>query len=179
MTVEEFISEYRDGKRAMKQKEDELEFANKLMEKLREENKSLKGNAVTALDNEIQAELDRRKGIQKMNDAASMVSRATDTRDLTWYELKPANDMAIIEVDEEEDPDKLKEKIADLSQKLQEARSKINSLTKEREKLEKLKTANANKAGFEEDSVAKSAVAEPVSHSQEEDFSEIDERLRR
>lgn len=171
MTVEEFISEYQDGKRAMKQKEDELEFANKLLEKLREENKDLKGNVVQNLDEELNQQLEKKRKLAEMMNVTSMTSKWTDTFDLTAFQLK--DDSPSYEYGGE-DPEKLKEKIADLSQKLQEARGQIKSLLSEREKINR--SAQEPHENSEEQ-VSNSAVREPISRA--EDFEVIDERLKR
>lgn len=173
MTVEEFISEYQDGKRAMKQKEDELEFANKLLEKLREENKGLKENTVLNLDDQLNQELEKKKKLEQMMNAPTMTSKWTDTLDLSFFDHKQTDQAETFEYGGE-DPEKLKEKIADLSQKLADARAQIKSLMKEREKV-----SNAPQAAIENKEIAKSnsAVGETISRSEDQD--EIDEKLRR
>lgn len=122
MTVEEFISEYQDLKRAMKQKEEELEFANKLMEKLREENKQLKGELGSSLDKELEAQLEKKRKLGA--GVAELASKGTDTNDLAALTGKQTEESPDTDY-EGENPEQLKEKLSDLSRKLQDARSQI------------------------------------------------------
>lgn len=174
MTVEEFISEYQDTKRTMRQKDDELDFANKLLEKLREENKELKGNVVSSLDDELQRELDKKKRLEGMINAPMMTSKWTDTYDLTGFDFKPIDDSPTYEYGGE-DPEKLKEKIAELSKKLQDARNQIKSLMSDNERLQR---TGAEKGQPDEADASNSAVREPFSRD-DQDYSDIDEKLKR
>ena len=124
MTVEEFISDYQDQKREMKQKEDELDFANKLMEKIREENKQLKGDITGVLDRDLSVQLENKKKIAEMIDAPEMFSKLTDTLDLMIHSDFDIHggDNKIFEYGGD-DPEQLKEKLADLSQKLQDVKN--------------------------------------------------------
>lgn len=122
MTIEDFIADHQARKKELKQKDDELDFANKLVEKLRSENKQMKEDIGESLDKEIEKEKLKQGLIKKMEIDAK--DKHTDTADLANYFYLDSIDN-FDEITEDDNPDLLKRKLAELSKKLREGREQI------------------------------------------------------
>lgn len=129
MTIEEFISDHKARKTELKQKDDDLDFANKLVEKLRSENKQLKDDLTGNLDEEIAREKLKGRHLGEEINKQYSVDKKTDTAGLQLVGGIGKREMGGYEAfeygGEEEDPEKLKETVADLSRKLREARDEL------------------------------------------------------
>lgn len=131
MTIEEFISDHRARKTELKQKDDDIDFTNKLVEKLRAENKQLKEEMMGNLDDEIAKQNLKNKYLNEEINKEAPVNKATDTLDLPQSEGIGKRDMGGYEAfeygGEENSPEKLKETVADLSKKLKQAREELSN----------------------------------------------------
>lgn len=131
MTIEEFVSDHQARRRELKQKDDDIEFANKLVEKLRTENKQLKDDLTEGLDDEIRKEQVKQKYLQDEMNKPDQIDVGTDTHDLPLNEGLGGRKIGEYEAfeygGEKNDPEKLKETIFDLSRKLKEAKEEIKN----------------------------------------------------
>lgn len=183
MTIEEFISDHKARKTELKQKDDDLDFANKLIEKLRSENKQMKNNLTGNLDEEIAKEKLKGKYLDDEINKPDGIDKKTDTADLHLDGGDGKRDMGAYEAfeysGEEDNPEKLKETVAELSRKLREAREEL----KNRPVNDAYTTQNAQEGDPSTDVVRIPIEREHRTHSNEppteDDFRKIDESLKR
>ena len=181
MTVEEFIADLESKRKELKKRDDDLDFANKLIEKLRTENKQLKEEMEEGLNIDIAKELEKKNKLEISFNKPDQKDKWNDTKDLLFDVNKGNIENASVYEYGGEDPEKLKERINELSRQLKEARNQQPIYitqdpvkTADRKPIESLEEVSNNKESDRK-------YQEPVvtASDRRQDINNIDESLRR